>query len=354
MLKLVLQNDIRKNLLMLLAVVILFIAFKIAVSGSIDKQLTDSVNRIILEARDMDYNEANAFIKVKTAELMEDALNNHTGAVRDYLAIQATEIDGRLKTRLSALNMAEQNINNAKFGTALSYGIPSDYFLDNKEQFAELPAPQLVGTGWDDFKRLQRIDPVPVVIFLIIGIIYIREFEQRVYLSTAITKNGCRYISFRFFTFLFITCIFALANFGFDVFASGILSSADIFNAPLQGLFPDCFVNCTIFVYLLFTLLFKLITAINMFLLFYIAARISKGAYGYGMAGVSGILLCVIFSIAAPLISCNIAVGFPDTELVFTNAASYAAGYGTIIAAFAVNSVIAGLFIFYIRRYDIK
>lgn len=354
MLKLVLKNDIRKNLLMILAVVILFIAFKVAVSSSIDKQLTHNVNRIVLEAKDMDYNEANAFIKVKTARLMEDALNNHTGAIRDYLAVQATEIDGRLKTRLSALNMAEQNINNAKFGTALSYGIPSDYFLDNKEQFAELPAPQLVGTGWDDFKRLKGLDPVPVVIFLIIGIIYIREFEQRVYLSTAITKNGRRYISCRFFTFLFIACIFALANFSFDVFSSGILSSADIFNAPLQGLLPDCFINCTVFVYLLFTLLFKLIAAINMFLLFYIAAKISKEAYGYGMAGVSGILLCVIFSIAAPLISCNIAVGFPDTELIFTNAACYAAGFGSLIVALGVNIIIMTLIIFCVRRYDVK
>lgn len=354
MLKLVLQNVIRKNLLMLLAVVILFIAFKLAVSSSIDKQLTDSVNKIVLEAKEMDYKEANAFIKTKTAELMDDALNNHTGAVRDYLALQATEIDGKLKTRLSALNEAEQNINNAKFGTALSYGIPSDYFLDNKELFAELPAPRLVGTGWDDFKRLQRMDPIPVVIFLIVGIIYIREFEQRVYLSTVITKNGRRYVSFRFFTFLFISCIFALANFCFDLFASGILSSADIFNAPLQGLFPDCFVNCTVFVYLLFTLLFKFIAAVNMFLLFYIAARISKETYGYGMAGVSGILLCVIFSIAAPLISCNIAVGFPDTELVFTNAACYAAGFGSIIAALGVNIIIMAFIISCIRRYDVK
>lgn len=354
MLKLVLKNDIRKNLLMLLAVVILFVAFKIAVSSSIDRQLTDSVNKIVLEAKDMDYKEANAFIKAKTAELMDDALNNHTGAVRDYLAIQATEIDGKLKTRLSVLNRAEQNINNAKFGTAVSYGIPSDYFLDNKEHFAELPDPQLVGTGWDDFKRLQGTDPVPVIIFLIIGIIYIREFERRVYLSTAITKNGRRYISFRFFTFLFIICIFALANFGFDVFASGILSSADIFNAPLQGLFPDCFINCTVFVYLLFTLLFKLIAEINMFLLFYIAARISKEAYGYGMAGVSGILLCVIFSVAAPMISCNIAVGFPDTELVFTNAACYAAGFGSVIAALGVNIIIMALIISCVRRYDVK
>lgn len=354
MLKLVLKNDIRKNLLMLLAVVILFVAFKIAVSSSIDRQLTDSVNKIVLEAKDMDYKEANAFIKAKTAELMDDALNNHTGAVRDYLALQATEIDGKLKTRLSDLNEAEQNINNAKFGSAISYGIPSDYFLDNKEHFAELPAPRLVGTGWDDFKRLQRIDPVPVVIFLIIGIIYIREFEQRVYLSTVITKNGRRYISVRFFTFLFMICIFALTNFGFDVFASGILSSADIFNAPLQGLLPDCYINCTVFVYLLFTLLFKLIEAVNIFLLFYIAARISKETYGYGMAGVSGILLCVIFSVAAPLISCNIALGFPDTELVFTNAACYGAGFDSVIAVSGVNIIIMALIVFCVRRYDVK
>lgn len=354
MLRLVLKNDIRKNMLMLLAVIILFAAFKIAVSSSIDRQLIDSVNEIVLEAKEMDYNQANAFIKAKTAELMDDALNNHTGAVRDYLALQATEIDGKLKTRLSALNEAEQNINNSKFGTAVSYGIPSDYYLDNKELFAKLPAPRLVGTGWDDFKRLQRMDPIPVVVFLIVGIIYIREFEQRVYLSTAITKNGRRYISFRFFTFLFIICIFALANFGFDVFTSGILSSADIFYAPLQGLLPDCFVNCTVFVYLLFSLLFKLIAAVNMFLLFYIAARISKETYGYGMAGVSGILLCVVFSVAAPLIGCNIAVGFPDTELIFTNAACYAAGFGSVIAALGVNIIIMALIVFGVRRYDVK
>ena len=91
-----------------------------------------------------------------------------------------------------------------------------------------------------------------------------------------------------------------------------------------------------------------------MFLLFYIAARISKEAYGYGMAGVSGILFFVIFSITAPLISCNIAVGFPDTELVFTNAACYAAGFGSIIAALGVNIIIMALIIFCIRRYDVK
>lgn len=261
---------------MLLAVIILLIVFKIAVSSSIYRQLTDSVNSIIFEAKDMDYKDANAFLKIRTAELMEDALTNHTGAVRDYLAIQATEIDGRLKTRLSALNQAEQNINNAKYGTVLSYGLPSDYFLDNKEHFAELPAPQLVGTGWDDFKRLQRIDPMPIVIFLIVGIIYIREFEQRVYLSTAITKNGRKYISFRFFTFLFIICLFVSTNFSFDIFASDILYSADIFKAPLQGLFPDCLINCTVFVYLLFTLFFKLIAAINMFLLFILPQKYQR------------------------------------------------------------------------------
>lgn len=354
MLKLVLKNDIGKNLIMLLAVVILFIAFKITVSSSIDRQLADSVNSIVLEAKDMNYKEANSFVKSKTAELMQDAPNNHTGAVRDYLALRATEIDSRLSARLLDLNQAEENVNNAKFGSAISYGMPDDYFLDNKEQFSELPAPRLVGTGWEDFKRLQKADAVPVVIFLIVGIVYIREFEQRVYLSTAITKKGRRYASVRFFIFMFISCIFTLVNFGFDVFASGILSSAEIFNTPLQGLFPDCFVSCTVFVYLLYTLLFKLLAAINIFLLFYIAARISRAVYGYGMAGVSGILLFAIFSSVAPQVSCHIAAGFPDTELIFTNAASWAAGYGTIIAAFAVNFVVAGILFFCIIRYDMK
>ena len=350
MLKLVLKNDIRKNLLMLFAVVILFIAFKIAVSSSIDKQLTESVNKIVPEAKNMDYKEANAFIKATTAGLMDDALNNHTGAVIDYLALRATEIDSKLKARLSCLDRAEQNINNAKYGTGFSYGIPSDYFLDNKEYFAELPAPRLVGTGWEDFKRLQRTDPIPIVIFLIVGIIYIREFEQRVYLSTAITKNGRRYISFRFFTFLIISCFFAFVNFVFDVFASGVLSSADIFDTPIQGLFPDCFVNCTVFSYLLFSLLFKLIAAVNMFLLFYVSARISKETYSYGMAGVSGILLCVIFSVAAPLISCNIAIGFPDTELVFT----HALWLGWVISVLGANIIITVLSGFCVRRYDVN
>lgn len=351
MFKLVLKNDIGKNLLALLAVAILFIAFKIVVSSSVNRQLIDSVNKIVLEANDMDYKEANAFIKAKTAQLMNDALNNHTGAVRDYLALQAADIDSRLKARLYDLSRAEQNINNAKYGADISYGIPSDYFLDNKEHFAQLPDPRLVGMGREDFKGLQKTDPVPVVIFLIVGIIYIREFEQRVYLSTVITKNGRRYLSVRFFSFLLLSCVIVLVNFCFDVFASGILSSADIFNTPIQGLFPDCFVNCTVFGYLLFSLLFKLIAAVNMFLLFYIAAEISKETYGYGMAGVSGILLCVILSAAAPGLGCNIAVGFPDTELVFTDAAYFISGIGSVIAVLGVNAVVMALIIFCVRKY---
>ncbi|MDE6724788.1 MAG: hypothetical protein K2J79_04205 [Ruminiclostridium sp.] len=162
MLKLVLKNDIRKNLLALLAVAILFIAFKIAASSSINRQLTNSVNSIAIEAKGMDYKEANAFIKAKTAELMDDALNNHTGAVRDYLALQATDIDSRLKARLYDLSRAEQNINNAKYSADISYGIPSDYFLDNKEHFAQLPDPRLVGMGREDFKGLQKKIPYPL------------------------------------------------------------------------------------------------------------------------------------------------------------------------------------------------
>ena len=353
MLKFIFRYSILKNLVPLLLILALFIGFKAVTVHNSDTELTDEVNRIALQAAGMDYEQAKAFTDAEAARLLQDAVDNHTGKVRDYFAERAAQIGSELDNRLRILRQAEENIGNAQNGTGVSYGIPSDYYTENIAAYTRLDPPSLVGGSWHTFERLQLANPVIIMIFLLTGVVYIRDFEQRIYLSSFVTKNGRKYALCRFAAFMLISCLFAAANFITDIFASKAVFSADIFTAQIQGIsaaFADSFVSCTIFQYLSFTLFFQLLTAINMFDLFFLAARAAKDTYGFAVAGVSAILFLVIIRTVFPFLGSFLSVGFPDVSLQFT-AAIDLGGITSVMPVLAVNVILtAALTVFTMKK----
>lgn len=352
MLKFILRYSVLKNLVPLLLILALFIGFKVIMIHNLDTEITDEINKIAVQTAGMNYEEAKAFTDAEVARLLQDAVDNHTGEVRDYFAERAAQIGSELDNRLRILRQAEENIENAKNGSGISYGIPSDYYAENITAYTRLDPPSLVGGSWYAFESLQLANPVVILIFLLTGVIYIRDFEQRIYLSNFVTKNGRKYALCRFVAFMLISCLFTAVNFIIDIFASKAVFSADIFTTQIQGIsaaFADSFVNCTIFQYLLFTLFFQLLTAINMFDLFFLAARAAKDTYGFAVAGVSAILFLVIIRTVFPFFGSFLSVGFPDVSLQFTAALDFG-GYTSIMPVMGVNVILTAVLTIFTKR----
>lgn len=352
MLKFIFRSYIIKNWLPFLLIILLFAAYKDIAFNQSEKYPRE-VNSIVQKTEGMTYEEAKTFIASEISQMMSEAAETKNEELHKLQTSKIADIGLALESRLRVLNHAEENINNAKYDTGISYGMPSDYYINNTEAYTKLDPPNLVGQGWSTFFAVQGINPAAAVIFLMVGLIYIRRYERRVYLSDGITKYGKKYARGTFVYFAILSCAITLINFAVDVLSSGILTSANIFTAQIQGIdtLRDSFVPCTIFGFLLYSAVFQLLCAVNMFCIFSLFARITKDTYGFAVICLCLMLLLVIVNVTAPQIGCCISLGFPNVSVLFSKAA-YLGGLYSPALVLIINAAAsaAGFFFIGIQR----
>ena len=247
-------------------------------------------------------------------------------------------LDGNLYT----LQKAQEYIDNAKYGTGITHDVPSERYYDNLDAYKRLDTPSLViNEVWDSYYNITGFDLTAVTALLIAALGFLRSFELGTDRCELITANGSKTARLRFWFWFVLTVVITVISFAADVVISDVMMSGDLFSLMIQGIkkFTTCFTELSLGNYLVCSLEFRIMTAVNMFCIFFIIAKAARDTYRYFTISLGILMLSAVLKATVPSVSCFLPLGFADIDTHILNAV-WLGGYDSLWLYMAVTVIL--------------
>jgi|GEM_PF-821922 hypothetical protein len=247
-------------------------------------------------------------------------------------------LDGNLYT----LQKAQEYIDNAKYGTGITHDVPSERYYDNLDAYKRLDTPSLViNEVWDSYYNITGFDLTAVTALLIAALGFLRSFELGTDKCEVITANGSKTTRLRFWFWFVLTVVITVISFAADVVISDVMMSGDLFSLMIQGIkkFTTCFTELSLGNYLVCSLAFRIMTAVNMFCIFFIIAKAARDTYRYFTISLGILMLSAVLKATVPSVSCFLPLGFADIDTHILNAV-WLGGYDSLWLHMAVTVIL--------------
>lgn len=239
--KAALHRIFRKNLLLLLVIISVFIGVKCLTAHSIVKQ-QDAISLLNSWVEQcLTYNDAEleSFIQNSASQLAE----NKDGAQSVKAARSAFFTSYSNRKELQKLISFAQNREGI-----LPYSLPDNY-LQLLDFYSGMNTPQIINEiPLDVYFTLQKSNVIPLLVLLLSVILWGTHYEAEIYKYAVTAKHGKTYCQTTRWTLLLLSLLLLSANELFDLAYSQLLTSKNLLSASVQSYtdFSDVQMNCSI------------------------------------------------------------------------------------------------------------
>lgn len=272
----------------------------------------------------MDHNAAETKLdETAVKESQKAILENSDPAALEAKLDKEKNIGFILDGNLYTLQKAQEYIDNAKYGTGITHDVPSESYYDNIDAYKRLGTPSLViNEVWDSYYNITGFDFTAVTVLLIVALGFLRSFELGMDRCELITANGSKTVRLRFWFWFVLTAVITVISFAADVVMSDVMMSGDLFSLMIQGIkkFAACFTELSLGNYLVCSLLFRIMTAVNMFCIFFLTAKAARDTYRYFTISLGILMLSAVLKATVPSVGCFLPLGFADIDIHILNA----------------------------------